>query len=221
MVSGSFLLSFSLFMLSLSKPEKFYQASRIRTRPLPPQALQLNKNSQIFLSHGLGAGLGAGLSYIPSIGIVTQHFHTPHSRALVMGIVASGSSLGGLLHPIMLNNLFHGHVGFANGVRASAGLITGLQVIALLLMRPKYAHLKRKESNEEGQTSEQSKMISVADALRKFSRDMPYVAITIGYILSSQTRYCSPLMTTQIGFLLPRPVFPTRVSPTRRCPAWH
>ena len=52
-----------------------------------------------------------------------------------MGIAASGASLGALLHPIMLNNLFHGPVGFANGVRASAGMIAGALIMAGLLMR--------------------------------------------------------------------------------------
>jgi len=52
-----------------------------------------------------------------------------------MGLVVAGASLGAVSHPIMLNNLINGKLGFANGVRASAGMISGLNFIACLLMR--------------------------------------------------------------------------------------
>ena len=41
------------------------------------------------------------------------------------------------MYPIMLNNLFNSSVGFANGVRASAYLTTGLLVVANCLMSAK------------------------------------------------------------------------------------
>jgi hypothetical protein len=53
----------------------------------------------------------------------------------MMGLVVSGVSLGAIFHSIMLNNLINGKLGFANGVRASAGLVSGLLFIACLLMR--------------------------------------------------------------------------------------
>jgi hypothetical protein len=52
-----------------------------------------------------------------------------------MGFVVAGASLGSVFHPIMLNNLINGKFGFGNGVRASAGMISGLLFIACLLMR--------------------------------------------------------------------------------------
>ncbi|KAG2366443.1 hypothetical protein BDR07DRAFT_1395990 [Suillus spraguei] len=39
------------------------------------------------------------------------------------------------MQPIMLNHLINGNLGFANGVRASAGMISGLLLIAYPLMR--------------------------------------------------------------------------------------
>jgi hypothetical protein len=41
------------------------------------------------------------------------------------------------VYPIMLNHLFNSSVGFANGVRASAYLTTGLLVVANCLMSAK------------------------------------------------------------------------------------
>jgi MFS family permease len=55
-------------------------------------------------------------------------------RGLAMGIMVSGSSLGGVIFPIMLDRLF-GSVGFGWGVRAAGFLIFGLLVIANFLVK--------------------------------------------------------------------------------------
>ncbi|KAJ7910796.1 MFS general substrate transporter [Mycena leptocephala] len=89
---------------------------------------------QIFLAQGLGAGLGSGAMYVPSIAVISHYFQKP--RALAMAIVASGSSLGAVVHPIMLNNTLK-TLGFGNAVRASGSLVSGLLIIACLLKRPR------------------------------------------------------------------------------------
>lgn len=79
-------------------------------------------------------GLGLGLAFLPSLSIVSHHFRV--HRALATGIVVTGASAGGIVFPIMLNHLFSNpKIGFANGVRASAGLIGMLLVLANLLMK--------------------------------------------------------------------------------------
>ena len=55
-------------------------------------------------------------------------------RGLAMGLMVSGSSLGGVCFPIMLRRLFVS-VGFGWGVRAAAFLIFGCLVIANFLVR--------------------------------------------------------------------------------------
>ncbi|KAG2039282.1 MFS general substrate transporter [Suillus americanus] len=154
MIAGSFLQSFSLFMLSLSKPDQYYQ---------------------IFLSQGLGLGIASGLIYVPSIAVVSHHFR--RRRTLVMTFVATGSSLGAIIHPIMLNNLINGPLGFANGVRASAGLISSFLLIACLCMRTRL-DLPTTPVN----------YIAVA---RKSIRDVPFVLLMAGGFLF------------QIGFFYP------------------
>ncbi|KAG1858813.1 hypothetical protein F4604DRAFT_1164582 [Suillus subluteus] len=52
-----------------------------------------------------------------------------------MTFVTLGSSMGAIVYSIMLNNLLNGRVGFANGVRASAGLTSVLLLVACLCMR--------------------------------------------------------------------------------------
>ncbi|KAJ7438742.1 MFS general substrate transporter, partial [Mycena latifolia] len=140
---GSTFMCFSLFMLSLCKPEKYYQ---------------------IFLAQGVGVGLGAGAVYVPSVAIVSHYFQK--RRALAMAIVTAGSALGAVLHPIMLNNTLRSHLGFANAVRASAGLITVSQLIACVLMHPRVPPA----TNQPPFWS----------SLQRFVRDVPYVVATIG-----------------------------------------
>ncbi|KAG1768756.1 mycorrhiza-upregulated monocarboxylate permease [Suillus placidus] len=70
MIAGSCLQSFSLWMLSLSKPDQYYQ---------------------IFFSQGLVLGIALGLMYIPSVAVISHHFR--RRRALVMTFIATGSAL--------------------------------------------------------------------------------------------------------------------------------
>ncbi|KIM82760.1 hypothetical protein PILCRDRAFT_820057 [Piloderma croceum F 1598] len=111
---GSIIYIFSLFMLSLVNIEHYYQ---------------------IFLSQGLGMGIGAGMIYTPAMAVQAHHWKA--RRSLAMGVVITGSSVGGIVYPIMLNNLFNSSVGFANGVRASAYLTMGLLIVANCLMSAK------------------------------------------------------------------------------------
>lgn len=163
-------------MLSLAKPEHYYQAS--------PYYLCSTFNSkiillQVFLAQGLGVGLGSSLSYVPSLAVLAQHFPSPHGRARAMGIAVAGSSIGGLVHPILINRLLHQGTedtqkAFARGTRASAGLITGMQVIAVLLLRTKYP--KKKEAEDEVE----KKSKKLWPMLKEFSADWGYVHFVIG-----------------------------------------
>lgn len=82
-----------------------------------------------------------------------------------MTIVATGSSLGSTIHPIMLNNTLD-RIGFANASRANAGLISGLLVISCLLMRTR---LPPPETTQD-----------LGKALIKFSKDKAYVCCVLG-----------------------------------------
>ncbi|PCH38482.1 MFS general substrate transporter [Wolfiporia cocos MD-104 SS10] len=159
-IGGSILYSFSLFMLSLAKPNNFYQ---------------------VFLAQGLGMGLGAGTIYIPSVAVVSHYFR--RKRALAMTIVASGSSLGAIIHPIMLNNTLFSSLGFGNSVRASAGLITGMLAIACCMM---HARLPPPQST-----------LGFGRALRKFSRDGAYVCASVGLAIFT-IGYYFPLFYIQL-----------------------
>ncbi|KAH9918100.1 major facilitator superfamily domain-containing protein [Fomitopsis serialis] len=109
--SGSILYVFCMFMLSLANPHKYYQ---------------------LVLSQGIGMGIGSGLMLVPAMSVQTHHWRV--RRSLAMGIVMTGSGVGGLIYPIMLNKLVNGSAGFAWGVRATAFLTLGLLAIANAVM---------------------------------------------------------------------------------------
>ena len=83
-----------------------------------------------------------------------------------MSIVATGSSLGSVVHPIMLNNTLNSSLGFGNSVRASAGLVTGMMLMSCILMRTRLPP--------------PSKVTPFIPSLKKFARDKAYVFATTG-----------------------------------------
>lgn len=58
---------------------------------------------QLFLAQGFCIGIGAGCIFIVSVAIIPQYFST--KRAFAIGIAASGSSLGGVIYPIVFHEL--------------------------------------------------------------------------------------------------------------------
>lgn len=74
--------------------------------------------AEIFLAQGIAVGLGLGILYVPAVSCVMQWFKT--KRATANGILASGSSVGAMVFPIILNYLgVKGVVSFAWAVRIS------------------------------------------------------------------------------------------------------
>ncbi|EIN11718.1 MFS general substrate transporter [Punctularia strigosozonata HHB-11173 SS5] len=89
---------------------------------------------QVFLAQGVCGGIGLGILFLPALSVVPQWFQK--RRAFATGVVTTGSSVGGVVFPIMLNHLFNS-VGYAKGVRASAYIILGCLVLVNLLIKPR------------------------------------------------------------------------------------
>jgi MFS family permease len=81
-------------MLSLAKPHQYYQ---VRTLLLSFGFSGLISR-KIFLSQGLGMGLGFALIFVPSIAVQSRYYK--RRRALATGIILSGNSVGGVIFPI-------------------------------------------------------------------------------------------------------------------------
>lgn len=79
---GTFLTVFGVMMASLST--QYYQ---------------------VLLSHGVCTGLGIGITFMPIIGLPNQWFST--KRGLAVGIAISGSSVGGVIWSVMVDQLLN------------------------------------------------------------------------------------------------------------------
>ncbi|KAL2072059.1 hypothetical protein VTL71DRAFT_11402 [Oculimacula yallundae] len=109
LMAGSTAIVFALFMTSICK--QYYQ---------------------FFLAQGLVLGIGMAFVVLPSMAVVPRYF-TKH-RGLAMGIVVSGSSIGGVIWPIALQHFFES-VGFAWGVRICAFMMIPLLTSCILFIR--------------------------------------------------------------------------------------
>ena len=84
-----------------------------------------------------------------------------------MGNEIKGVAVGGAVHPIMLDKLFNGPLGFHNGVRVSAMFVGVLLLVANMLMKPGLPPASRKGG-------------SAFNDIKTFSRDAPYVLTALG-----------------------------------------
>jgi MFS family permease len=89
----------------------------------------------LILAQGICCGLAAGCLFVPSVAILPQYFR--QKRGLANGLAASGSSIGGVVYPIMLSEL-QKKVGFAWATRALGFLSFGTILISLSIMRIRF-----------------------------------------------------------------------------------
>lgn len=98
---------------------------------------------QIFLAQGLGYGIGAGGVFTTGMVCTGQWF--VKRRGMAVGIVVSGSGVGGVIFPIFLNRVVE-DVGFYGAVRYTALLVGIVLSGACLMIR---ARLPRKKWNNK------------------------------------------------------------------------
>lgn len=93
------------------------------------------KYYQFLLCQGILGGLSMGLTYAPAVAVVGHYFR--RKRPAAMGIAASGSALGGIIYPIMLDQLLNkSTLGFGWTQRIVGFLVLGLAIIAVVTIRP-------------------------------------------------------------------------------------
>ncbi|KAJ7149050.1 MFS general substrate transporter [Mycena crocata] len=147
-IVGGVIFTVSLFMLSLAKPFQYYQ---------------------IFLSQGVGMGIGLGLTFVPTLSITVHYFNK--RRGLASGVALSGSALGATVFPIMLNHLIP-TIGFGPAVRASGYIVIGCLVVGNALMRTRLPPRSKRPK-------------SAAPDIKSFLTDYAYLWAVLGLLLSS------------------------------------
>ncbi|PQE14723.1 monocarboxylate permease protein [Rutstroemia sp. NJR-2017a BBW] len=91
-----------------------------------------NKYYQVLLAQGIFSSIGASAIY--NAGIVCVSIYFKANRAFALGIISSGSSLGGIVYPILMNNLIL-RIGFGWTIRGLSLLIFIVLLVANATIR--------------------------------------------------------------------------------------
>lgn len=90
---------------------------------------------QFILSFGVVTGLGTAVQMSSLVGITSHYFYK--KRGLATGLASVGGSAGGVVFPIMLRKLYEER-GFAWAMRILAVIVTVCDVLALILIKPRF-----------------------------------------------------------------------------------
>lgn len=152
-------------------------------------------------------GAGLGFAYLPVSGIVSKHFKK--RRALAMGIITTGGSLGGFVFSLLDNKLFY-DIGFPWTVRVSAFIVLGACLAANFLLsdireeeKPSQVHHAKDGTGEANGGNEKTDDANEATSsdpeglgngvepahkprtIREMLRDPAYLAIiSMGFVVS-------------------------------------
>ncbi|KIW10373.1 hypothetical protein PV08_11335 [Exophiala spinifera] len=90
---------------------------------------------QIILAQGVCVGIGSGFLFMPAVALLPQYFK--RRRSLANGIAASGSSIGGVIYPIMFHKLQE-EVGFPWATRVMAFFVLATCCLSIGSMRLRF-----------------------------------------------------------------------------------
>lgn len=114
---GTFMIVFGMMMVSLSS--RYYQ---------------------FMLAQGICIGIGMGLTLVPAVGIPGTWF--TKRRGLAVGLVTMGSSIGGIIYPIMLHTLGP-QVGYPWATRIMGFLSLATLSVSIAILRQRLPPRKR------------------------------------------------------------------------------
>jgi len=89
---------------------------------------------QLMLTQGVLTGIGGGIFFTPSMGLMSTYFSS--KRAFAIGIATTGNAVGGMVYPVLVKELLP-KIGFAWTTRVLGFLNLALLTIAIAFMRPR------------------------------------------------------------------------------------
>ncbi|KAI1432077.1 putative MFS monocarboxylate transporter [Xylaria sp. CBS 124048] len=114
---------------------------------------------QLFLSQAVLLGLGSSLLFTPCVAVVSRRM--PHRRGLALGIVVGGSSIGGVIWPIVLEQLLYNDGVSFGWVQRAVGFImlpmlaiTCMTVIDVEKTKPVTVPSQHEGASEQGDTGD-------------------------------------------------------------------
>ncbi|KAL9050142.1 MAG: hypothetical protein Q9162_006813 [Coniocarpon cinnabarinum] len=89
---------------------------------------------QLFLAQGICTGLGNGMQFMPTVGLVSTYFSK--RKATAIAFMASGTATGGMIFPAMVRQLLP-QIGFGWTVRVLGFVVLALVLTAIAFMQPR------------------------------------------------------------------------------------
>ncbi|KAK3072352.1 hypothetical protein LTR53_007002 [Teratosphaeriaceae sp. CCFEE 6253] len=89
---------------------------------------------QLMITQGVMTGLGGGIFFTPSMGLMATYFS--NRRSLALGVATTGNAVGGMIYPLLVQQLLP-KIGFAWTTRVLGFLNLGLLVVVVAFMRPR------------------------------------------------------------------------------------
>jgi MFS family permease len=86
------------------------------------------------LTQGVLNGVGSGIFFTPTMGVVAQWF--TRRRSIALGIASTGNSAGSMIYPIIVQKLLP-QLGFPWTVRVLGFLNLGLLMLVIVFMKPR------------------------------------------------------------------------------------
>lgn len=137
------------------------------------------------LSQGLLLGIGACLSYLPSMTVAPTWFDK--HRGIAMGIISSGTGFGGLVWAPAIKACIQ-HLGFRNTLRLTGTLATALILAAgsALTWEPSMAAYLHAEHNS---TARLKSLVKITLPAWKTASQRAFIALALGAALQSAAYY--------------------------------
>ncbi|KAF2863311.1 MFS general substrate transporter [Piedraia hortae CBS 480.64] len=170
LIVGSFLVVFGFMMTSLV--HTFWQA---------------------LLAQGFCIGLGGGALFVPAIAIMPTYFSK--KLGLAMGLAASGSSVGGIIYPIMFYKLLP-QAGFGWSVRALGFTSLATLMIPLAFMRMRVQPAKARALVDTTAFTDTPYILTVISTL------IGFVGLYVGFFYSSFYGQDARLTSDSLAFYL-------------------
>lgn len=160
---------------------------------------QYNATYQYFLAQAVLFGLGAAMLFTPGLALMGHYFR--RRRALALGFVAAGSSVGGVVFPIVVQRLIP-RIGFPWAVRTLAFISLGCLAFACSVCRT-YLPLRKTTRGEMLRAVDLNGFKDVRYCLAAVSAFITFYAIFIPYFYIKQYGILRGMSPDLASYLLP------------------
>lgn len=148
---------------------------------------------QVMLAQGICIGVGAGCLFVPAVGILSTYFSTRVATA--MGIAATGSSIGGVIYPIVFFRL-QPRIGFPWATRVIGFIALATLLLSNCVMRVRVLPAGRRGIFDVSAWKEPPYVLFVMGTL------VGFIGIYVPFFYIQSYAIQTGIMTPDLGFYL-------------------